>query len=101
MNNLHPVFQQALAPFVQPARVLKAGAGNRNLSPMVTAKVYQVGKNKYEVTLACPEWDQELPYDSATQFGLAFRRAAWFSILGKEDAQFEVDTLRAYLFARQ
>lgn len=41
---LHPIFQQALAPFVRPARVLKAGAGN---PPMVTAKVYQVGKNKY------------------------------------------------------
>lgn len=58
-DHLHPIFQQALAPFVRPARVLKAGAGNRSLSPMVTAKVYQVGKNKY---VAAIQTDRKTKY---------------------------------------
>lgn len=81
--------------------MLKAAAGNRRLSPLVAAKVYRVGSNQYEVTLACAEWPQELPYRTASQFAQAFKYACWFSILSAEDAQFEVDTLRAHLSAHQ
>ena len=63
---LHPIFQQALAPFAAPAPVLKAAAGNKNLSPIVLAKVMRHGPNDYFKSLAEPVVLERAKRDLAT-----------------------------------
>ena len=101
MNNLHPIFQQALAPFAPKAPQLKGAAGNKNLSPMVTAKVMHHGPNDYRVILGCESWSEPVEYHRASQFGIAFGHAIWFSNLPAADAQWEIDKARQFSLIRQ
>ena len=98
---LHPIFQQALAPFAAPAPVLKAAAGNKNLSPIVLAKVMRHGPNDYRVILECEAWAERVEFKQASQFGIAFGHALWFSNLPAADAQWEIDKARQFSLIRQ
>jgi hypothetical protein len=89
MNNLHPIFQQALAPFVRPAPTFKGACGNRNVSPMIVARVFQHGRNDYRVVLTADGMDS-IEYGRHEQYGQAFAEAHWFSKLAAEDVAYEI-----------
>jgi len=100
-NQLHPIFQQALAPFAPKAPQFKGAAGNKNLSPMVTAKVMHYGPNDYRVILDCEAWEEGIEFKQASQFGIAFGHAIWFSNLPADDAVWEINKARQFSLAKQ
>lgn len=99
-SNLHPIMAQALAPFAPQARI-RAAASNKNLSPMVMAKVMHHGPNDYRVILDCEAWEQSVEFKRAEQFGIAFGHAVWFSNLPADGAEWEIHKARAFLRACQ
>lgn len=101
-SQLHPIMAQALAPFApKPAPKFKGAAGNKNLSPIVTAKVMHYGPNDYRVILDCEAWEQSVEFKRSEQFGIAFGHALWFSSLPADGAEWEIHKARAFLRACQ
>lgn len=100
-QSLHPIFQQALAPFAPKAPQFKGAAGNKSLSPIVMAKVMHHGPNDYRVVLDCEAWPEGVEFKRAEQFGIAFGHAIWFSNLPADDAEWEIHKARQFSRAQQ
>lgn len=101
MNNLHPIFRQALAPFVKPTPKLKGATANYRLGTVITAKVMHFGPNDYRVILDCADWADGIEFKRAEQFGIAFGHAIRFSNMQADDVQWEIDRARKFSLACQ
>jgi hypothetical protein len=88
-QSLHPIMQMALAPFAPKAPTFKGACGNRNVSPMIVAKVYHHGTNDYRVLLTAEGMD-DIEYGRHAQYGQAFAEAHWFSKLAAQDVAHEI-----------